>query len=148
MLQTAQAEQRLIATIGRCTEFCGSGATTSMVNSFVINKAAAGKRCTWMLDVQRPVAGAQYLARYRAPHNLPIASLEQFRNRNWHENLDGKWSLVRSGVSLLHIYFDFLQRLVASLRHDLEEDNGKHKIDHRVDPICDPATERSHHGRE
>ena len=54
MLQTAQAERGLAITIGRCADFYGPGATTSMVNSFVINKAAAGKRCTWMLDADLP----------------------------------------------------------------------------------------------
>lgn len=53
-LQQAQDERGLAFTVARSADFYGPGATTSMVNGFVMNPAAAGRRCTWLLDAGLP----------------------------------------------------------------------------------------------
>lgn len=53
-LETARDERGLQVTVGRSADFYGPGATTSMINGFVIGPVAAGKHCTWLLDADLP----------------------------------------------------------------------------------------------
>ncbi|WP_284756683.1 NAD-dependent epimerase/dehydratase family protein [Curtobacterium sp. ME-Dv--P-122a] len=52
-LRTA-ADRGLAVTIGRSADFTGPGATTSVFNGFVVDRIAAGKRPTWLLDADQP----------------------------------------------------------------------------------------------
>lgn len=53
-LEAAREKRGLQFTIGRSADFYGPGATTSMINGFVIDAAAAGKNCTWLFDAGLP----------------------------------------------------------------------------------------------
>lgn len=53
-LAQARTERGLQFTIGRSADFYGPGATTSAINGFMIDRAAAGKRCVWLLDAGLP----------------------------------------------------------------------------------------------
>ena len=48
------AADGLRVTIGRSADFFGPGATTSVLNGFVLDRIAAGKRPTWLLDAGQP----------------------------------------------------------------------------------------------
>ncbi|WP_308467290.1 NAD-dependent epimerase/dehydratase family protein [Rathayibacter soli] len=54
MLDTAANDRGLAFTVGRSADFYGPGAATSVFNAFVIDKVAAGKDPTWMLDTHQP----------------------------------------------------------------------------------------------
>lgn len=53
-LEAAQNERGLQLTIGRSADFYGPGAATASFNGFVIEPAAKGKACTWLLDPSLP----------------------------------------------------------------------------------------------
>ncbi len=53
-LLDAAAARGLSVTVARSADFYGPGATTSMVNGFVIDKVAAGKPGTWIFDADQP----------------------------------------------------------------------------------------------
>ncbi len=54
MLEEAARSRRLIHSVGRSADFYGPGATTSVFNTFVLNKVAAGKKPTWFFDAAQP----------------------------------------------------------------------------------------------
>jgi nucleoside-diphosphate-sugar epimerase len=53
MLEAAAA-RGLGYTVGRSADFYGPGATTSVFNSMALEKIAAGKKPTWLLDATQP----------------------------------------------------------------------------------------------
>jgi len=53
-LATAAATRGLQYTVARSADFYGPGATTSVFNSFAIDKIAAGHMGTWLYDVDQP----------------------------------------------------------------------------------------------
>jgi len=53
-LQAAAAERNLDLTIARSADFYGPGATTSVVNPYVLARAAVGKPGTWFFDADLP----------------------------------------------------------------------------------------------
>lgn len=53
-LERAAREQGLGYTIGRSADFYGPGATTSVFNTFAIDRIAAGKPPTWLFDSAQP----------------------------------------------------------------------------------------------
>ncbi|NAZ76385.1 NAD-dependent epimerase/dehydratase family protein [Kineococcus sp. T13] len=50
----AAAARGLAVTIGRSSDFYGPGASTSAFNTFVLDRVAAGRRGTWLLDADQP----------------------------------------------------------------------------------------------
>ncbi|WP_405181824.1 NAD-dependent epimerase/dehydratase family protein [Nocardia sp. NBC_01377] len=53
-LATAAAERGLVYTVGRSADFYGPGATTSVFNTFALDKIAVGKDGTWLYDADKP----------------------------------------------------------------------------------------------
>jgi len=53
-LATAASARGLEYTVARSADFYGPGATTSVFNSFAIDKIADGKVATWLYDVDQP----------------------------------------------------------------------------------------------
>lgn len=53
-LNAAADERGLHLTIGRSADFYGPGAATAAFNGFVIDPAAKGKACSWLLDASLP----------------------------------------------------------------------------------------------
>lgn len=53
-LEAARKERGLQFTIGRSADFYGPGAATASFNGFVIEPAAKGKACSWLLDSSLP----------------------------------------------------------------------------------------------
>ncbi len=54
MLDAAAPDRGLTVTIGRSADFYGPGASTSVFNTFVIDKVTVGKDPTWMIDANQP----------------------------------------------------------------------------------------------
>lgn len=54
VLEEARDKQGLQVTVGRSADFYGPGASTSMINGFVMDPASAGKSCTWLLNADVP----------------------------------------------------------------------------------------------
>ncbi|MDF1489683.1 NAD-dependent epimerase/dehydratase family protein [Tessaracoccus caeni] len=81
-LETARTKRGLHVTVGRSADFYGPGATTSMINDFVIDRAAADKRCTWLFD-----AGLAHSLTYTPDIGEALAILGTdpvALNRTWH----------------------------------------------------------------
>jgi nucleoside-diphosphate-sugar epimerase len=56
MLEEASCDEGLVITVGRSADFYGPGATTSVFNSFTIDRVRADKPPTWLLDAHQPHA--------------------------------------------------------------------------------------------
>jgi len=54
MLDEAARKRGLSFSVGRSADFYGPGASTSVFNSFVIDKAAVGKEASWFFDAHQP----------------------------------------------------------------------------------------------
>jgi nucleoside-diphosphate-sugar epimerase len=53
-LDTAASDRGLIFSVGRSADFYGPGASTSVFNTFAINRIAAAKDGTWLIDADQP----------------------------------------------------------------------------------------------
>lgn len=53
-LAEAAARQHLSYTVARSADFYGPGATTSVFNTFALDRIAAAKRGTWLFDADQP----------------------------------------------------------------------------------------------
>ena len=72
----------LAVTIGRSADFYGPGASTSVFNTFALDKIAAGKTGTWLLDADQP-----HSLTYTPDIGKALAVLgtaEEARGRTWH----------------------------------------------------------------
>ena len=72
----------LAVTIGRSADFYGPGASTSVFNTFALDKIAAGKTGTWLLDADQP-----HSLTYTPDIGRALAVLgtaEEARGRTWH----------------------------------------------------------------
>lgn len=54
LLDEAARSRGLNHTVGRSADFYGPGATTSVFNTFALEKVAAGKKPTWLFDATQP----------------------------------------------------------------------------------------------
>lgn len=78
----ATVENGANVTIGRSADFYGPGASTSVVNGFVIDRVVAGKRPTWLLNADQPHSLA-----YTPDVGEGLALLgidDRARNQTWH----------------------------------------------------------------
>jgi nucleoside-diphosphate-sugar epimerase len=76
------AARGLAVTIGRSADFYGPGASTSLFNTFALDKIAAGKTGTWLLDADQP-----HSLTYTPDIGRALAVLgtaEEARGRTWH----------------------------------------------------------------
>ena len=76
------AARGLVVTIGRSADFYGPGASTSVFNTFALDKIAAGKKATWLLDADQP-----HSLTYTPDIGRALAVLgtaQQARGRTWH----------------------------------------------------------------
>ena len=72
----------IAVTIGRSADFYGPGASTSVFNTFALDKIAAGKTGTWLLDADQP-----HSLTYTPDIGKALAVLgtaEEARGRTWH----------------------------------------------------------------
>jgi nucleoside-diphosphate-sugar epimerase len=72
----------LTVTIGRSADFYGSGAATSVFNTFALDKIAAGKAGTWLYDADQP-----HSLTYTPDIGNALAILgtdDRARGRTWH----------------------------------------------------------------
>ena len=78
----AAAERGLGVTIARSADFYGPGASTSVFNSFALDKIAAGKPATWLFDADQP-----HSLTYTPDIGDALAALgsdPRGRGRTWH----------------------------------------------------------------
>jgi nucleoside-diphosphate-sugar epimerase len=81
MLENA-ASRGLDVTIGRSADFYGPGASTSVFNTFALDRIAAGKRATWLFDADQP-----HSLTYTPDIGAALAVLgtaPEARGRTWH----------------------------------------------------------------
>jgi nucleoside-diphosphate-sugar epimerase len=76
------AARGLAVTIGRSADFYGPGASTSVFNTFALNKIAAGKTGTWLLDADQPHSLTYTPDIGRAL--VVLGTAEMARGRTWH----------------------------------------------------------------
>ncbi|NTW42722.1 MAG: NAD-dependent epimerase/dehydratase family protein, partial [Cellulomonadaceae bacterium] len=76
------AARGLAVTIGRSADFYGPGASTSVFNTFALDKIVAGKTATWLLDADQPHSLTYTPDIGRALAVLGTADLA--RGRTWH----------------------------------------------------------------
>ncbi|MCE0540849.1 NAD-dependent epimerase/dehydratase family protein [Kineosporia rhizophila] len=76
------ADRGLTVTIGRSANFYGPGASTSVFNTFALDKVAAGKSGTWLLNADQP-----HSLTYTPDIGRGLAVLgthDEARGRTWH----------------------------------------------------------------
>ncbi len=82
MLETAAAERGLQYVIGRSADFYGPAASTSVFNTFAIDKIAEGQPPTWLYDAHQP-----HSMTYTPDIGRALAALGTVAgewNRTWH----------------------------------------------------------------
>jgi nucleoside-diphosphate-sugar epimerase len=98
-LNIAAAEHGLAYTVGRSADFYGPGATTSVFNTFALDKIATGRDGTWLFDADQP-----HSLSYTPDIGSALAILgtdPRARGRVWHlptaEPLSGREYLELAG---------------------------------------------------
>jgi nucleoside-diphosphate-sugar epimerase len=82
MLGDAARDRGLTCTVARSADFYGPGATTSVFNTFVIDRIRDGKEPTWLFDARQP-----HSMTYTPDIGRALAVLgtdPQARGRTWH----------------------------------------------------------------
>lgn len=117
LLDRAAAEQGLVHTVGRSADFYGIGATTSVFNTYALDRIAAGRPGSWLFDSDQPhsmtytpdigaalaILGTDPAARGRTWH-LPTAPA--LTGRRYLELAGGSGRTMGTGTIRLGALFD------------------------------------------